>query len=119
MDAQGNGQEIWITVAAFVLILSGCVIIPTPKHGFGQISEDAAESVRIGETTRMNVLLRFGEPTSRLDEDQLFVYKWKVTTAYVGMLGMLPIPDFGPMQDPHAFCIHFDKDGIVTHRSGC
>lgn len=59
------------------LALSGCVIIPTPSHGgVSVITKETIESFEPSKTTRADILLKLGDPSERLQEDQFFVYQW-------------------------------------------
>lgn len=118
MGAPRCCQVIRTIVVAFILTLGGCAI-PTPKHELGQISRDVAASVRIGETTRMDVLLQFGEPAGRHAADRVFAYQWEVTEGIeVGAVAPIPIiavlPVFHKLVTNHAFCVAFGPGGVVT-----
>ena len=118
MDAPSKVSANWGIVATVFLVFSGCVIVPTPHYGLGQISVDTINSVRIGDTTCEDVLLRLGEPVYSVAEDRGFCYEWSVTIAYGGMLllgpgALVPRPIGGEAKKHHDFCIAFGKDGVV------
>lgn len=69
----------WLTL----IFVQGCVPIPIPlpQHdllaGHGMIEEQAAKNfLKVGATTREEVLLRYGEPEEIIDGGRVFVYAW-------------------------------------------
>jgi outer membrane protein assembly factor BamE (lipoprotein component of BamABCDE complex) len=117
MDAQLLRQARCIAIAGIILLVDGCVIIPTPEHGLGQISDATTKSLRVGETTRAEVLLTLGEPTQSFD-DQVFSYEWHVKVGYAGIAiprpGMPPDVRGGALKRRRFFCIAFGTDDLVT-----
>ena len=117
MNAQLLRQAICIAIAGVILLVDGCVIVPTPEHGLGQISDATTRSLRAGETTRAEVLLTLGEPTQSFD-DQVFSYEWHVKVGYAGIAiprpGMEPDVRVDAMRRRRVFCIAFGTDDLVT-----
>jgi YVTN family beta-propeller protein len=117
MDRKINHRAGQIVGAALLLFVAGCVIIPTPERGVGQISGDAVKGVRVGETTRTDVLLQFGKPT-RWPEDRVLCYEWSGTVGYAVMLiapaGSMPKGVDGAMTRLRAYCLAFRADGVVS-----
>ncbi len=72
--------------ALFLLVLQGCVIIPTPGHrlrsGLGEIAKVDMEFLEVGKTTREEVLLRFGDPKYSLNNGNVFAYAWTTVRGY-------------------------------------
>jgi outer membrane protein assembly factor BamE (lipoprotein component of BamABCDE complex) len=103
-----------------VLMVSGCVVVPTPEHGLiegrGLIDRAAQETVQPGVTTREEVLLRFGEPDATLRQQEVFVYYWSRVQgyfAYAVAAGYTGAAGGGPIGRVHLFLIEFDKAGRV------
>ena len=60
-------------VALSLLLLTACVYIPTPEHASveaARITEADKETLEPFVTTRADVLLRFGDPTERHEDDR-------------------------------------------------
>jgi hypothetical protein len=66
-----------------ILLIIGCLYVPTHEHGESMITDEAMEFLVPNKTTRADVLLRFGDPDQRLEEDRFFIYHWRTTIAYV------------------------------------
>lgn len=104
---------------------SGCVIIPTTEHvpvvgpTRGLIDQETLESIRVGVTTREEVLLRLGEPDVVMRNERLFAYHWVTNTGYVigggGATGS--ITGGGGVgairQKRYLALVEFDEQGIV------
>ncbi|HWO41132.1 MAG TPA: hypothetical protein VNO43_04945 [Candidatus Eisenbacteria bacterium] len=91
------------------LAMNGCIILPMPGHGgFGVISSEDMESLARGNTTRADVLLRFGDPAQRIDDDRIFVYSWSRIHAYaVPLVGPAPAEEIRRI---HYLAMEFDPD---------
>ncbi|RMF21982.1 MAG: hypothetical protein D6760_08375 [Deltaproteobacteria bacterium] len=107
------------------LAIAGCVVVPviTPEHGLlaGHGAIEQAEAVRLepGETTREDVLLRFGEPSASLDGDRVFVYHWQTALGYVLWLVGGPGQAAGgaaPIARDRVLLLEFGDDGILLRR---
>lgn len=67
--------------------------IPTPAHGgYGVVTDETLESLKPGQATRADVLLRLGDPSERIDEDRFFIYRWERTHGYVYWAIVIPAP---------------------------
>ena len=102
---------------------AGCVVIPTPEHdllaGRGEINETDIAFLKVGKTTREDVLLRFGEPDMVLHDQRTLAYHWKVAHGYwftgygySGAGGVIP--------KDYLFMLEFDEQGCLKRfeRSG-
>lgn len=92
--------------------MSACIILPTPGHGgYGVISSEDVESLVPRETTRADVLLRFGNPAERVEGDRIFVYRWSRIHAYaVPLIGPAPAQE---IMKVHYLGIEFGPDTRV------
>lgn len=95
-----------------VFLFAGCFPVPTIPHGLGAVDKEDLESLRPGEVTRADVLLRLGEPSYRFEEDRFFMYGWTVTYGYV-IIGT--VAGF-PVTAPHYLCLEFGSDSNLLRR---
>lgn len=78
-----------VSLALVSVALQGCVIlpVPTPEHGLlsgrGEITEADVAFLEAGKTTREELLLRFGEPSTSLNDERILVYHWQAVRGYV------------------------------------
>jgi len=100
-------------LALMGLGLSGCLIIPIPSHGGdGVIPKETIESFEPGKTTRADVLLRLGVPSTRPEEERFVVYQWTRINGYWEIL----IPPNGAGGPIHHSCylgLEFTPEGRV------
>ena len=103
------------------LLNSGCLIVPTVRHSRSDehrwiITEESADFIEPGHTTRAQVLLKLGEPDYVWDGGARFLYYWQTADAvflfgvgngYSGAGGAMDIGwDWG-------LYLRFDPAGIV------
>ncbi len=68
----------------------GCIIYPQfarvspPGPGRGEVAREDIHALRLGSTTREEVLLFLGEPDLRRDDDRCFAYVWGEVWGFVG-----------------------------------
>jgi hypothetical protein len=79
--------QYWCLICwALVLVLQGCIYIPTPQHslleGRGMIEPEDTQALQVGVTTREAVLLQFGEPDATLNQQKIFIYHWTRIQGY-------------------------------------
>ena len=100
--------------------VSGCIIlpIPTPAHsGEGVITEDAVTSLKPEETTRADVLLMFGAPANRYEDDRFFVYEFERTHGYL-LVGLAYVGGaVGPMKKVHYLALEFTLTGRLLRQA--
>lgn len=74
------------------ILISGCLIIPTPEHSNpwpypgiieSAIPENEIKKLEPEKTEREDILLKFGDPTFRLKDDHIFMYCWQRYSGYV------------------------------------
>jgi outer membrane protein assembly factor BamE (lipoprotein component of BamABCDE complex) len=103
------------------LVLSACVIIPTPSHwhglqsGRGVMTKDEIGSLEIGKTTREEVLLRFGEPSRHSRDGKEFVYSWSVIVGYFVAVSEVS-GGAGPMIRDYRVSLEFDEHGFLKSK---
>lgn len=56
-------------------LLSGCAI-KSISHGTAITQADATAKITVGQTTKQDVFLNFGEPTKTMNEEKVFFYSW-------------------------------------------
>lgn len=97
------------------ILLAGCAPVPTVPHGIGVVYDnDSFESLRLGESTRADVLMILGEPKYRLEDDRFFMYEWSVAYGYI--LTMITVLPFIPIGIPHYQCLEFRPDSCLVRR---
>jgi outer membrane protein assembly factor BamE (lipoprotein component of BamABCDE complex) len=85
--------------------------IPTTTTRRGPVDDEALSFLRVGTTTKEDILLEFGNPTNCYDNEKTFRYCW--TIAY-GMCIFLPIP----ISKSYCFLVEFDEQGILKKYEG-
>jgi len=90
-----------------VLGLSGCGY-KTISHGTA-ISESEASDIKIGQTTKSDIFMKFGEPSKMADNEHVFFYSWtkghKVQFLGIG----------SGSSEGNTLVIIFDDDGVVKN----
>lgn len=98
---------------AIAAALAGCVVIPTPPVALDGPTADALERIRVGSSSRADVLLSLGSPDERLHDDRVFFYRWKRLRA-VGALGAFPVAAPFGVTDTVQYALGFDDAGAVA-----
>jgi hypothetical protein len=101
--------------ALLIASISGCILIPTPPVGINEIPGERLKLVQPGKTTRVDVLMAYGNPDERHSDDRVFIYRWDRLRAVGGIGGPVAAPI--AISDHFAFAIEFDAEGRVV-RSG-
>ena len=106
-----------IAVAGFLcLLLAGCGVerVAIDPVGYKTVSEGAeitqeqADQILDGKTTKDEVYLMFGEPSSILEDGHIFVYDW-IRGGEGNVLG------FGTgSAEAHSLIVTFGDDNIAT-----
>jgi hypothetical protein len=99
-------------LTALLLLLSGCIAIPTPEHGGPYIAKETFLSLEAGKTQRAEVLMRFGDPAERLQEDRFLIYPWERIAGYV-FVGGYGGGAVGGWTRGHFLCLEFTPDGML------
>ena len=109
-------------------LLSGCIMVPVPySHHAGpeagsraNVGDAAPPTVVRGETTRVQVLMKLGEPDGRGDGDSWFNYEsienrggvqWLAAGAVVNTVGAISL---GNWDVSRRLTIRFSADGTVS-----
>jgi hypothetical protein len=69
----------------FSVLLSACVIIPTPQHYIGgrlEIGDPAINALTPGVATKEDILLGLGEPDLVAQDEAILGYRWQKAQAY-------------------------------------
>jgi len=106
-----------LTIAAAILALlcGGCIIVPTPAMGHGMISQSSIDDIKPGVTTREDILINFGDPTTRLLNDTVFQYAWEEFHGFYGW-GFPGIGGgAGPIGGWYTLVVYFDDNGRVKY----
>lgn len=101
---------VWVCLA--LGSANGCVIIPTPESGLlagrGKVEEADIAFLKVGVTTREDVLLRFGEPDAVLYDQRILAYYWTVSVGYIIVYNAgADIPKY------YLFILAFDDAGLL------
>lgn len=93
-------------------LAAGCIIVPTPPIAVDGIPQARIDALEPGVTTRADVLLAFGDPTLRLENDRYFAYDWGVVR-FAGAVGGFPQAYPFAIPDSHRLAIEFSEDGRI------
>jgi outer membrane protein assembly factor BamE (lipoprotein component of BamABCDE complex) len=90
--------------------------IPTTESHRGPIDDESLSFLQVGKTTKEDVLLRLGNPTYCLKDEESFDYCWEIL--YGGWWFGSPAGGKleGPVSSKHCLSLEFDKQGILTKR---
>jgi len=116
-----NKPNIAICVFLYSLCV-GCVIIPTEEHTpkdfntRGEIDAKAFEFMRVGSTSKEEVLLKLGEPDAVWEDERNFLYLWVTIRGYFAFA--IPAPGGpgggGPIGVKwYELLIEFDEQGVI------
>lgn len=100
-------------LAGSLLLAQGCIVIPldhVTDDGF--VAKDAISGLREGRASRVDVLMRLGEPDRRYLEDRVFGYRWTEMLAVVLFGGPGAAGAFD-VSETRMLLVEFDADGRV------
>lgn len=107
-----------ILILGIVAFICGCVYLPYPVHnlteGRGEITEESIDVLEIGETTRKDVLLQFGEPSWSSANERVFEYEWAVEKGEIYFLGAT-----SRVYSWFYVSLTFDESGKLTDKQRC
>lgn len=101
------------TALAGAALLAGCIIVPTPPIPIDGVPDAKVAALKPGLTTRADVLMAFGDPTLRMEDDRYFVYEWS-EVHWVGAVGGAPQAYPFDISDTHRLAIEFSADGRIA-----
>jgi len=102
-----------VTALLAAALAAGCIIVPTPPIPVDGISDAQIATLKPGLTTRADVLMAFGDPTLRVENDRYFSYDWS-EVHYVGAVGGAPQAYPFDISDTHRLAIEFAADGRIV-----
>ena len=106
-------RERLATALVAATLLAGCIIVPTPPIPIDGIPDANIAALKPGLTTRADVLMAFGDPTLRMEDDRYFVYDWS-EVHWVGAVGGAPQAYPFNISDTHRLAIEFAPDGAIA-----
>ncbi len=120
-------KKLSIAICVFLYSLCvGCYIVPIPtgKHTpkefntRGEIDAKALEFMRVGSTSKEEVLLKLGEPDAAWKDERYFLYRWVTVSGYLlwGFVGASSSGNEGkePLgKKRYDLLIEFDDHGVV------
>jgi hypothetical protein len=108
-----------LTLLASAMVASGCIAyVPTEQHtepgAPRMVSVTDIGALVAGQTTRTDVLLRFGAPARSTADDRFFIYHWTEVSGYLVIAGGGPGGGTAvgiPFSQDHDLCIEFTNSG--------
>lgn len=106
----------------FCFLCVGCMIIPIPTREHtpaeyctrGEIEAEAFDFVRVGSTSREEVLLKLGEPDAVREDERRFLYRWVTVHGYLAWGTYGGGGDVAPIGVKRFdLLIEFDDQGVV------
>jgi outer membrane protein assembly factor BamE (lipoprotein component of BamABCDE complex) len=103
-----------VGLAVLLLLFAGCIYIPEHAREHSQrepIEEESLQFMKVGSTTREEVLLNLGDP-ELFSGDSEFKYRWETESAFMGV----DIAGGSGRYDFYYFyelVIEFDDNGLV------
>lgn len=98
-------------------LLSGCIIVPIPRAGhtgeFKTIDEGTAQFIQTGVTTREEVLLRLGAPSTSEEEDTLLRYEVEEYGWAFLILAYQSVPLWVSGTRVRFLILEFNEQGVV------
>ena len=86
---------------------------PTSLHSeHGVIPHEVYSSIKVGETTREDLVLLIGAPDRIYEGERFFVYQWIATEGFLVVGGAGGGVGWG-VEKKHFFCVEFDEDNKI------
>ena len=100
-------------IVILMTCFSGCAIFPDNSldYGVGEIGVDELETVQVGKSTIADIVLKYGEPSTKNLEDGLLVYRW-----YGGDVGYYFLFGGGSLKSWKGVNLRFDDNGVLTRK---
>ena len=106
-----------LSIAALLVTLAACIYIPVPEQGLisgrAIIPEEDIRELEdgVGVINREEILLKYGEPNKRFNNDEYFCYAWQQIQGYVYIGGPYGGGGGGPVGKTHWLCMQFYETG--------
>ena|ERR1039458_1831091 len=103
-------------------LCQGCIAVPLPASGKKascgtRISQEETRFIRAGQTTRDEIIARFGEPFANCEEPEAIAYNWVVVSGYwywlAGTGGPGLVPGRSEIERNEVLLVQFDREGRV------
>jgi len=102
---------------ALSLVLVSCVYIPTPEHSTvserGRVTVDSLKQLVPQQSSRADVLLLLGEPSTRENDDQYLYFSWQAIQGYL-VIGFPGGGWVGDIPNSHILVVEFSDEGRLT-----
>ena len=66
--------DLMLILVSVTIFMAGCGY-KSIKHGT-EISEDQIKKIVIGQTTKNDILIEFGDPSKIMNDDKVYFYSW-------------------------------------------
>lgn len=98
----------YVLLVIVLILICGCFYIPASLHDISPTTEEDMEFLIPGETTRADVVFKFGDPMQRIEKDRYYIYHWKWVEGYWFFL-------YEGQQSVRVtiLCIEFAPDGLL------
>ncbi|WP_243287267.1 MULTISPECIES: hypothetical protein [Geothrix] len=97
---------------------TGCLIWPFPTGdllaGRGRITPQYVSSLRVGASTREDVLLHLGEPDEVVDGGKILVYRWTEARGFIAVAGSYGGGVVAPFPGHRALRLEFGPDARLV-----
>jgi hypothetical protein len=103
---------LFLCLQLILLLLQGCIAIPTPDHGGGpdlKIGKEQVAFIELQKTTFEDIILEFGPPSFFIPENRVLAYSWEETEGYFVGVHPMGVPVAGSIPSPHLFLIEIDE----------
>ena len=105
-------------LAMFVVLASGCVVIPTSYHSGGSrqnLSHDEEKKLTEGTTSKREVLLMLGEPEYASEDGRVLRYDWQKVKA-IWLAGGYYSAASGAVEREYSLELTFDERNVLSKK---
>lgn len=107
-----------VVLSMFVVLASGCVVIPTSYHGAGSrqnLSHDEEKKLTEGTTSKREVLLMLGEPEFASEDGKVLRYDWQKVKA-IWIAGGYYSAASGAVEREYSLELTFDERNVLAKK---
>lgn len=107
-----------MVLAMFVVLASGCVVIPTSYHAAGSrenLSHDEDKNLTEGATSKREVLMMLGEPEFASEDGKVLRYDWQKVKA-IWVAGGYYAAASGAVEREYSLELTFDERNVLTKK---